>query len=282
MKNNYGFVAPTYADDHYVLGSSNSLVKIILCSDGQWDNYLPGREMQNINDVETYNCTSFGTCNVFETMFKKMYAKNDNFSDRFVGIEAGTKPPGNDPHIVAEAIRHKGLISETLLPFKDITSWMEYYSWKGGDKGQCESKGQEFLGKWIMGHEWVYQNKPQNWQDLLIESLKYSPLGISVSAWYQGQNGLYVDNGQPNNHWVCLYGYVKGQYWKVFDSYDLSTKRLAWNFNFNYCKRYGILVNVEPQYQNILSKLLAILKGYLSILSKSIGSIIVGIYSKRN
>jgi hypothetical protein len=276
---NYGFIAPVITPDNFVLGASNSLVKVVLQSDGQWDAYLPEKEFQNLNYIETYNCTSFGTCNVVEMLFKKIYGENYNFSDRYLGIKAGTKPPGNDPHIVAQAVRHDGLIQEIFLPFKDINSWQEYYSYKGGNKSTCEQEGKFFLKKWEVGHEWVSQNNPT--PEMLMESLRYSPLGISVSAWYQNGD-LFVDNGEPNNHWCVLYGYKKGEYWKVFDSYDLSTKRLAWDFKFQYAKRYSIMVSVEKQYNNILSKLLDILKNYVAILNKNIGGMVENIFSKTN
>lgn len=281
MNKQFGFIPPTFEDNHYVLGASNSLVKLVLQSDGQWDAYLPERETQNIGGVETYNCTSFGTCNIFEMLFNKIYKQNNNFSDRYVGIQAGTKPPGNDPHKVVEAIRHWGLIPEAMLPFKDILNWEEYYSYKGGNALKCELQGKDFLSKWSIGHEWVFQDGEKNKQDKMIECLRYSPLGVSVSAWYE-ENGLFVDKGEPNNHWGAVYGYVKGEYWKVFDSYDLSTKRLAWDFNFQYCKRYGLMLNTQKQYSNVLSKFIDILKIYVAILTRQVGSIITGVFQPKN
>lgn len=276
---NYGFVPPIFEDNHFVLGGVNSLVKVVLQSDGQWDNYLPEKEIQNINGVETYNCTSFGTCNIFEMLFKKVYGLANNFSDRFVGIQAGTRPPGNDPHKVAQAIRHSGLIPEGLLPFKDIFNWEEYYSYKGGNCIECEVSGKEFLDRWWIGHEWVFTTGNHR-QEAMMESLRYSPLGVSVTAWYV-EGDLYVDRGQPNNHWCVLYGYEKDKYWKVFDSYDLSTKKLDWNFNFGYCKRYCLMPNTEKQYSNILLKFVNILKNYVIILSKNLGKIVGTIFPQK-
>jgi len=154
-KHNYGFIAPEITPDNYVLGASNALPKVVLQADGNWEKFLPSTERQNIN-VETFNCTSFGTLNVLETIFKKIYGENINFSDRFLGIMAGTKPPGNDPHKVGEAARKEGIILEEILPFLGAT-WQEYYSFLGGNKADCLIRGQQFLNKYVLGHEWVFE-----------------------------------------------------------------------------------------------------------------------------
>ena len=72
---NYGFVRPKIEGKHYVLGGVFSLPKSVLQADGQWDKWLPDREFQNMNGVEVYNCTSFGTLNCIETLVKKLYNK---------------------------------------------------------------------------------------------------------------------------------------------------------------------------------------------------------------
>src|SRR3990167_7768114 len=82
-----------------------------------------------------------------------------NFSDRFLGIVAETKPPGNDPHKVAEAIRHNGLIQEELLPFNEnlLSTVEEYFSFKGADEQKCRKEGLKFLDDFEILHEWVWQ-----------------------------------------------------------------------------------------------------------------------------
>ena len=70
------------------------------------------------------------------------------------------------------------------------------------------------------------------------ECLRYSPLGVSVTAWvYDDETETFIDNGIPNTHWCVLYGWNdKG--WKIFDSYNQSKKILSYDHNIQMCKRY--------------------------------------------
>ena len=49
-----------------------------------------------------------------------------------------------------------------------------------------------------------------------------------------------------------LIGYVDGQYWEVFDSYDENgdfIKHLAWDHSFAIAKRYQVKIQVQKQSQ---------------------------------
>src|SRR3990167_3110835 len=125
---NYGFIAPIFKDEDYLFGDAN-IPDEILCPDGDWRPWLPDIEVQNVNKVETYNCTAFGTTNAIEIFLLKKYGIKFNFSDRGLGIMAGTKEGGNDPQTVAEALKHFGLFAEDILPFNDdIKTINDYYS----------------------------------------------------------------------------------------------------------------------------------------------------------
>src|SRR5438477_426217 len=81
--------------------------------------------------------------------------------------------------------------------------------------------GQKFLTSYTLGDEWVGRNDSVLKIELMIEALKYSPLGASVVAWYEGSDGsYYFPEGSISNHWTCIYGYEYGKYWLVFDSDD--------------------------------------------------------------
>lgn len=168
-----------------------------------------------------------------------------NYSDRFLGILAGTQPPGNDVHIVCEALRKGGAIPEAMLPFSDdIQSFTDYYSYKGANKDACLNEGKNFLSQYAVEHEWVFnEGTPKEDRiSLMKETLQYSPLGISVSAWYE-KDGIYIDNGQQNNHWVMCYGYSISNeqvFWKIFDSYDNTHKILHPDHNIGFCKRFRL------------------------------------------
>src|SRR3990167_9295007 len=238
---NLGFIPDKIAEDHYVLGGGVSLGGQIIQPNGQWDKELPVLEIQRKNYLETYNCTAFGTTNALEILHKKKFGEDTNNSDRFLGIAAGTFPPGNSPHAIAQAVRHSGLISEDMLPFTDnlITPEM-YFSFLGANQQDCEAEGKNWLTRFSFGHEWVLQGgeNQKDRENRLKTALQYSPVGIAVFAWAE-QNGLYISQGSPN-HWVCLFGYEESEYWLIFDSYDAGIKKLALDFTFGQAKRFSL------------------------------------------
>ena len=230
---NHGFLPDKIEPDHYVLGAKQ-LPEEVIRPDGQWDDFLPAREIQRKNDLETMNCSNYGTLNALETLQIALYGEEKNWAERYLGVMSETTKEGNSPHKVAETIRNEsGCIPESILPFDDsIERWEQYYHPKPMTQNYI-SVGQQWLDYYEFGHEWVTPNSNN-----LMEALTLSPLGISVFAW-QYRNGLYWKNpSDGDNHWVCLYGYVKGKHWKVYDSYDDTTKELEWNYNFNFSKRY--------------------------------------------
>jgi len=242
----YGFIPDILEADHYVFGSQE-LSDNVLNFTGQWDKYLPAIELQEKNMVETYNCVSFGTLNAVEILHKFLFGKEVNKSERYLGILSGTTESGNSPHKVAETLRKTGTIPENELPFsKDIDTWDKYYSPKPMTSKYIEI-GEKWLSKYDFGHEWVFANDYSgNRQELLKQALKRSPLGISVYAWKK-KGDIYVKDDQLDNHWCCLYGYVDGEYFKVFDHYDNTFKKLDWDYRFGFCKRYSLGLNLEKQ-----------------------------------
>ncbi len=235
----YGFVKPTLYADNYVLGAINSLPKTVLQPDGQWDKYLPLYEAQ-AEKYETYGCTVWGTENAIEILEKRLYGIDTNHSERFIYILGGVKPPGADPHTICEVIRKNGLIPNESLPYP--ATYEEFIAPNPMKEGYLK-QGREYLDKRSVGHEWVFTNVDKKTQiSRMKEALMYSPLGISVSAWYS-EDGIYIDQGQANNHWTVCYGYTEANgkiFWKVFDSYDHSLKILHPDHNIQFCKRFSI------------------------------------------
>ena len=242
MPKNSGFIEPTLTEDNYLLGSS-PLPQIVLQESGDWSMFAPKFEPQR-KKFETYNCTSFNTLDCIQRLLKRL-GIDENYSDRFTGITAGTKEGGNDPHTVAEALRKNGLIPEDLLPFSDnLKNLDEYYSFKGADEAKCRKAGLAWLDRFEFGHEYVFHPSDTNKQEKMMEALKYSPLGVSVDAWNEYE-GVYIkDQGARDNHWtVCVVGFVKDKYWIIDDSYlagGNNFKKLAWNYDFGWAKRYHI------------------------------------------
>lgn len=260
----YGFIKPEITPDNWVLGSITA--PKIFEPKGDWTKYLPEKEIQAKNGVETYNCTSFGTLSIIETLINRITSETKNYSDRFVGIMAGTKAPGNNPHVVAEAIRKNRMLEEAFLPFSDdITTIDEYYSFKGANAQECKDKALEF--PYELNHYWLWtreQTKEER-AEKIREALKYSPLGISVSAWTK-KGDVYVDNGQPNNHWTMLYGEEK-KGWKVFDSYDNSYKILSFDHNIEFAKGYHLVLK-EAEKITLLKKIIGLYEQLVDLITK--------------
>ena len=257
---NHGFLEPTIIKDDYIFGAKRSAPIDVLQPNGQWDLFLPENEIQ-IRDFETWNCTAFATLNVLETLLKRKFAGDYNFSERYVGVMAGTDPEkgGNDPQTVIETIRTKsGIIKDFYIPFDKAKTIEEYYS----PKPMLQSLiniGLDWLKVFEIKHEYV-ENKPK----YIKKTLRMSPLGVSVYAWVQDdKTGLYVKpEGEKDTHWTTLYGYEENKFWKVFDSYDNVKKQLDWNYNFSFVKRY--YVGLKQQVKKTLMQV------FLDILRKFI------------
>src|SRR3990167_7053445 len=99
------FVIPEYKEEDFIFGSGQLLGEVVQI-DGQW--ITPEEELQ-IKRVESFNCTAFATTSIIEILFRKLFGETKNFSDRSLGVFAGTRPPGNSPNVVIEAGRKKGL-----------------------------------------------------------------------------------------------------------------------------------------------------------------------------
>ena len=279
--NHYGYIKDFQTRDNYVLGGLSKVPKVVLMPDGHgWGDYLPEREYQNINGVETYNCTSFGTTSAIEMIMKKKFGLNVNYSDRASGINAGTYPPGNSPHKVAETIRSKGLLYETFLSFKDIHNVDEYYT-------PCplpdvlKQKCLLWTDRYVFYHEWVL---PKD----IKEALKYSPLCIAVGLTYEHEGIFYKSKGQMDTHWLVLYDFDDvRKVWLLFDSYDLTQKLYTYDAEITDIKRYYI-EEKTPQEQlknaqlNFLQIILQYVKNLLAKTYRVGGEIISGIFSPRN
>jgi len=237
----HGFQEPKIIPEDYIFGAEKLPLEVIK-NNGQWDNELPEDEMQKKNKVESMNCTNYGTENCIKIIKKAKYGINWDGSERYLGITSNTTHSGNSPQKVAENIRKvSGCIPEIELPFdKTITSWTKYYSPKPMTKKYL-ALGKEWMRQWDFKHEYVFsyiRTSPITRQQAMMKELKYSPLGASVMAW-KYRNGMYYKNySDRDNHWICIYGYLKDKYWKIFDSYDKTRKKLEWNYNFNFAKRY--------------------------------------------
>lgn len=234
---NYGFIAPKIDHTAFVLGQGNVPFKL-LKPDGDWRDVKHVKEYQSRPEFDTYNCTGYNSLNQVEQYELVAFGELNNYSDRWLGIIAGTKPPGNDPHTVYEAIRKYGLIPDEMLPFTDdITNVDEYYSFKGGNEEACYAEGRKWLEKKRLYHEYAFSSdmtKDEKDNNMKV-ALKYSPLAIAVYAWVQDENGIYIRLGS-DTHWTTLPAFKEYQY--VYDSYDPVDKVV--NQEIYWCKRIHI------------------------------------------
>lgn len=255
-----GFVTPVHEPDHYVFGGE-LVPRTVLQPSANWTLFLPVGERQETDIFDTSGCTVFGTLNAIEILFNRIKNANANFSDRFTYITSGTQPPGNDPHVVAETIRTVGVVDEEKLPFStDIDSLQKFMQMT--DEKTLRQLGLEWLSYFDMKHEWVFMPNTSlsQKQKLLIECLTLSPLGVSVRAWQQRENGLYYKEiGEQDTHWCVCIGYEIGKYWIIFDSYPQSEgdyiKHLEWDYDFGFAKRYYLssqLVPIVKKKENLL------------------------------
>ena len=252
---NYGFIRDEIKPEDYVFGSGQ-LAGEVLQPNGNWTNYLPPGELQNLHGVEPYACVSFGTLNALEILLRRVLGQVDNFSDRYLAFISGTKgKTGNSPHAVAEILRKAGDVRQLDWDFSpDINTYDKFYE---TPPSYLVVFAERFLDEYDFKHDFV-----PNTPTAMKEALKYSPLGFSVSAWYKDGEGFYYNAGQPNNHWVVCYGYEEGKYWKIFDSYSndgTNLKKVRWDSLPEACKRYSIgkitVHNKQTTFELIVDKI---------------------------
>lgn len=242
---NLGFIEDIIDSTHYVLGKNTKLPNLILQPNGQWDKYLPKYEIQNEN-FETSGCTVWGWQNLIETLYCRVFGKEPNYSERFTYIRAGVTLAGASPHKVAESIRKEG-----LLDARELRNPQTYEAFRDPSAvtPQHLVKAQNWLQKHTFMHDWLW-TEPQTTEArtaLLKEALKYSPVGVSVTAWIKDKHNVYIDNGEPNSHWCIIYGWNK-RGWKVFDSYNHTRKILSYDHSIRYAKRAYIGTAVQKNW----------------------------------
>ena len=214
---------------HYIAGTIKSKE---LQPTGQWDNDLVEKELQN-KGTETLACVSFSATTELEMLEKKLTGKESNYSDRFVAKMSGTTKRGNYLWKVASSIRKTGMVLEERWAY--VNGWDNYYSDIPQD---IKDEGLEYLDKWEVGHEWVDGNVED-----IKEHLKYAPLQATVR--YASGTGIMNPKG-PTDHAITIYGYVEGEYWKIFDSYQGYLKKYAWDYKFDSIIKYTLTSKIKP------------------------------------
>ena len=240
------FISPGQTTpDQYIFGSGQ-LTGFILRPSGQWP-LIRDDEVQ-ARGFETSSCTSFGTINAVQSIFKELFKMDVNYSERFLAKGSGTDPVkgGNEPHKVAEWARKNGFVDEGILPFNDdIKTIDDYYATL---PNEALKTGKEWLNKWTFKHDWLSDGGliPK---ETLMKALRYSPLGIAVYAWaFSEEENRYIrPEGAKDTHWCELVGFKENEYWICVDSYFPFVKHLDWNYPLYFAKRYFIDIAVEKK-----------------------------------
>lgn len=249
MPKNYGLIPQPASPEDYLLGTIN---KPILRPDGQWKEIVPTIEFQKSYETgfDSYGCVTFSALNCIETVHKYYY-EEVNYSDRYTVKKSGTEPGrGNTLKAVAESIRKDGVVLEKEYPF--VKSQKEYYQ-------PIPAEVEEKAKKIDVGYEWLWNlytgwhtNKPS----ILMQALIYGPIQITLNAWPREKNGIFPRNPGIPNHAVMLVGYKEGEYWEIFDHYQMEFKKLAWDYGIESPLLYSIgnEVDLVKKYEGKLFK----------------------------
>ena len=241
--------------EHWVMGANSEIKGEPLVPNADWTPYCPAGEVQKNTFFDSYNCTGFGFTNRAEMIFKRLGVER-NFSDRGLGIVAGTRPPGNSPFTVAEAARKNGLLDEEDLPFDEFINNVTDYFSPSPLTSSLAKKALAFLSFREPQHDWVSTDLSS-----LKYALQFSPLLITVTAWYRNEKGLYYcPPGVQNQHDTTLIKINPDGTKVVFDSYQDENgsyfKTLTADHPHQLAMRYWLGPGVEAK-RNIILQIIA-------------------------
>lgn len=232
VKRNFKYPKIKASDRTYGVSLGN-----IIRENGDWRDFLPPLEIQNINGVESSACYVWGSQNAISVIQEEQFNLPDqNYSARFNALLSNGTEQGGDPVAAGKSMKYDGLVFEEDMPFKDISNWDEYHSWKGVDMEKVRAKAKEFLEKWSLNFKILSErDTPLKTKYLdLREALKRSPVPLSVCAWYEANGEYYKPSGKRDNHFVlALYVDDKDRI-HILDTYAPNLKILAPKTNFEF------------------------------------------------
>jgi hypothetical protein len=218
----------------------------VIRPDGQWDEFLPIKEIQRFDWGDTMHCTVYGTENCEQTLIKAKYNEFTEYTERYLGVLAGISQNGGSPHQVMEQRRKNGNLEYHELPFENVNSFSQFNSPKPMTQSLI-NKGKVLLETFKFGHQWITVGLVGDMASSMKAALKHSPIGVGVYAWNQEGDYYTKPSWARDNHWVMCYGYVEGKYWKIFDHYDNVKKKVAWNYPWAFAKSITVIKIDHPK-----------------------------------
>lgn len=213
-----------------------------------WTNYLPTYEPQILKDGnDEQGCWIWGTLNLLEILLKKEDNKEFNLSERFVFNGLLSDGTGGDPTQACEFISKYGVIDNEDLPTPETLK--EFMTPRPLTKDLLK-KAKKFPYK-ISYNKSVLQDYIQ--QQFIKDKLKLSPVGVTLFAWKQDNNGLYYrpEGANYNNHY-CVIFKETDDFYSVLDTYDQSIKNVRKDMVF------GLMITMSITKKTCLEKLISI------------------------
>lgn len=262
------FIYPTITPKHYRFGAVQGT---ILRPDGDWRGYMPAEEAQNRNGVESSACYIESLQHPIATAEELMWGEqNNNYASRFNALMSGGTEQGGDPLKGAASICKDGLVPEGLMPFSDaITSWEDFHSWKGANRGQVIAQGQRYLMTRKPTYEIVVEKHydVKTKYNILRAALPYAPASVSVLAWIL-QNGEYIKpQGANDTHLVELV-HIDNEFRSyIWDTYEPYLKRLSPFYDFDFGLTWKVRKLTESEQLGQLTYLLNLMFAHLRSLT---------------
>lgn len=269
------FKYPDIKPGHFKFGSS-TLAGEILRANGDWRDYLPPEEDQNVRGVESSACFVEAQQHTIATLEEESFAEvNNNYAARFNALLAGGTESGGDPLGAADSFRHDGLVPDSAMPFVNIGSWEEFHSWKGVVESSIRALGKRYLMNKSLGFDIVCEkSEPVATKYLkLKQALQYSPCPVSVYGWYE-VDGVYTKpDGVSDNHLVELV-YIDDQNCPyIRDTYAPYTKKLAPFYNFDFGMRWTVVKKNTAEQLGYLAQLLSDILQWIKVQQSKVSGI---------
>lgn len=217
----------------YILGGGKVPFEV-LRPDGNWEPSLPKKEFQNLNAIEPYACVPFTILNCLETLIKRKYGVEENYSDRFLAAIVNTRNGGTTYQKACDALRAFGVPPEEVWPFSpDIDTTDKFFAPPNEAVMQIAKELNE-------KYDFRYERVPST-HEAITHSLTSSPLLFSVYAWVEKDGIYYRPEGQTDIHATTLFYQRPEVFRRMFDSYDSPhLKDYRWSDLPMVCVRFWI------------------------------------------